>query len=102
MPVINTIIRFRRFSMATVTYAYAAGQTVWVITDGSSCPSAVRTGDITSVRINIIDGAVPPATNTEILYNVLLTGDNGPTTLLEADVFATLSAATTEYQIRLT
>ncbi len=85
--------------MATVTYAYTAGQTVWVIT-GGDCPSAVRTGKIATIRINIKTGTAPA--NTEILYNILLGTDNGPTAFVEADVFATLSAATTEYETRLT
>jgi len=81
--------------MATVTYAYAVAQTVWVITDGVDCPSAVRTGDIAHIRINI-------KTTTDILYDILLTGDKGPITFVEADVFASLALASAEYELRLT
>ncbi len=84
--------------MPAITYTYVPGQTVWVIT-GGSCPTAVRTGDVSNVRINIISVGSP---NTdEILYSIPLTGDNGPTTFSEVDVFVTLALATAEYETRL-
>ncbi len=85
--------------MGTVTYAYEPEQAVWVIT-GGKCPASVREGIVTYIRINITSMGSP--TSTEILYNVKLTGDNGTTEFLEADVFATLTDASTEYELRLT
>lgn len=86
--------------MGTVNYAYEPNDAVWVIT-GGACPSAIRDGVVSYVRINIT-GIGSPLPNVEILYDIVLSGDAGPTKLLEVDVFATLFSATTEYQSRLT
>ncbi len=82
--------------MATVTYLYIPDQVVWVITsDSVACPTAIRTGVVLRVRIEVL------ATGTTISYDVQLEGDNGTTEFLEADVFATLLAASIEYSIRI-
>lgn len=92
--------------MGTVTYQYEPNTPVWVITGGINCPSAVRDGVALNVRINIYDDLGSPPTlngsplNGEILYSVLITGENGPTTFIEADVFDVFSESITEYEIR--
>ncbi len=87
--------------MTTAVHQYEPNQTVWVITDGETCPVAIRDGVVVHVRINITAVTGSPATNTQILYNILLTDDNGPTTLLEKDVFADLTTASVEYANRI-
>lgn len=98
MPSINTIYKFRRFSMASpIAYLYEPEVTVWIITPtGQSCPSAVKEGVVVQVRANVL------STSTTILYDIRLSGNNGALEFKEADIFATLSAAVTEYETRLT
>lgn len=86
--------------MGTVTYAYEPEQAVWVIT-GGNCPPAVREGIVQYVRIDITSDTGSPISNIKIVYDIILSGDNGPTKFLEADVFGTLPAASTEYQTRM-
>ena len=86
--------------MGTVNYTYEPNDPVWVIT-GGDCPSAVEDGVVSYVRINIT-ALGSPAPTTEILYDIVLGDDNGPTTFIEADVFPSLPAAVAEYETRLT
>ncbi len=87
--------------MATVTYQYEPNDSVWVITSGETCPSAIRDGVVVHVRINITSVTGSPAIDTQILYDIFLTDDNGPTTFLEEDVFANKTDASNEYFNRL-
>ena len=83
--------------MGTITHTFDAGQSVWVITTASAtCPSAVLGGIVIQVR------AVQQTSGTTVAYDVRLDGDNGTTEIKEANMFATLAEATTEYEIRLT
>ena len=102
MPVINTSIEFGRYLMGTVTYLYEPNDVVWAISSGATCPTAVLKGTILRVRIIVSVGTGSPAVTTKIYYDIRLDGNLGTTEFLEADVFATLAAATTEYENRLT
>jgi len=81
--------------MATITYAYDAGSEVWIITD-NNCDPAVVSGLVIQVRGTAL------TTGTTIEYDIRLAGQDGTTPLAEADIFATLNDAVTEYETRLT
>lgn len=82
--------------MGTITHTFDAGQSVWVITTATaSCPSAVLGGTVIQVR------AVQQTSGTTVTYDVRLGSENGTTVVDEANMFASLAEATTEYEIRL-
>jgi len=82
--------------MGTITHTFDAGQSIWVITTATAtCPSAVLGGTVIQVR------AVQQTSGTTVTYDVRLDGDNGTTVIVETNMFATLSEATAEYEIRL-
>lgn len=76
--------------MATVTYDFTPNQDVHVITD-----CGIQKGLVIQVRINAL------VTETTVDYDIRLDGEMGTTAFKEKDVFATLSAAVTEYESRL-
>jgi len=80
----------------TINYLYDPNQAVWVITDGKTCDTAVLAGTIIQVKGNVL------TTGQTLKYDVRLATDNGTNEFLETDIFATLNAAVTEYEIRLT
>jgi len=83
--------------MATITYQYIPDQSVYAITSSAlDCPIAIRSGIVLRVRLEILAAA------NKIKYDIQITGEAGTTEFLEADVFATLSDAQTEYASRLT
>lgn len=88
--------------MGTVTYLYEPNDVVWVISNGTDCPSAVLSGTVLRVRIIVSVGTGSPVVTTNIYYDIRLDGNLGTSEFLEADVFSTLNAATTEYNTRLT
>jgi hypothetical protein len=82
--------------MATFTPDYNAGQTVAVITTGTtSCPSAVREGVVIQAT------AIQLTSGTTYTYDVRLDGDNGTTRVAAANIFATIREAIAEYNTRL-
>jgi len=92
--------------VATVTYQYEPNDKVWAITSGDTCPSAIRDGIVSHVRINITAITGSPNVDTQILYDIILNDengvpDNGATTFIEDDVFATKAAAGADYFNRL-
>lgn len=76
--------------MATVTYQYIPDQQVRVITD-----CGIKSGTIVNVNIDVL------ASGTNILYDIRLDGELGTTQFEEADVFADLTSALTEYETRI-
>lgn len=82
--------------MGIINYTYEPNQTVWVISGGKSCPLAVEEGLVIRVRGNAL------TTGTTVRYDIRVRVDKGTSEFIEADVFASLSDATTEYQNRLT
>jgi len=79
-----------------ISYAYEPETVVWVITTANGCASAVKEGTVIQVRANVL------STSTTVKYDVRLVGDDGTTEFDEADLFATLNDAITEYEARLT
>jgi len=88
--------------MGTVTYVYEPNDVVWVISDGVTCPVAVLSGTVLRVRIVVSVGTGSPSVTTKIYYDIRLDNNLGTTEFLEANIFATLLAATNEYNTRLT
>lgn len=82
--------------MGTINYTYNPDQIVWVINGGTSCPLAVEKGVVVQVRGTVV------STGTTVRYDIRVGVDKGTSEFIEADVFATLAAATAEYEIRLT
>jgi len=80
----------------TINYLYDPNQAVWVITDGTTCDSAVIAGTIIQVKGNVL------TTGSTLAYDVRLDGNNGTNEFLETDIFDTLNAAVAEYEARLT
>jgi len=83
----------------TINYLYDPKQLVWVIK-----PSICNTYEVLSVEAGSIIqvGSTTNAIESTLSYDVRITGQAGVTTFVEADVFPSLAAATTEYEIRLT
>ena len=80
-----------------ISYTYEPNTTVWVITTAADgCTTAVKTGVVIQVRINA------RTTGTVLRYDIRLENDNGTTEFIETDIFATLTAAVDEYEVRLT
>jgi len=79
-----------------IAYSYEPETAIWVITPGGSCNSAVKTGVIVQVRANVL------STGTVVKYDIRLGTEAGTDEFLDADIFATLADAITEYEIRLT
>jgi len=102
MLIINTVIEFRRYLMGTITYLYEPNDVVWVISGGGECPIAVITGTVLRVRTIVSVTSGSPTITTKTYYDIRLDANLGTSEFLEANVFATLSAATTEYENRLT
>lgn len=85
-----------------VSYNFEPNDIVWVITTASAvCNSAILTGTVIQVRINVLAAVGSPSETTTIKYDIRLDGENGTTEFDEEDVFATLNAATIEYFARL-
>lgn len=85
-----------------VTYNFEPGATVWVITTaGVVCNSAVMSGYIIQVRINVLVPYGSPPMTTTTKYDIRVGAENGTTEFEETDVFATLNEATAEYTNRL-
>lgn len=82
----------------TINYLYDPNQVVWVIST-VECDNnilAVESGTI----IQLV--TTTNATGTTLLYDVSVDGKAGTTKYEETDIFATLNAATVEYEVRLT
>jgi len=79
----------------TINYLYDPAQVVWVIASCTTDVTAVREGTVKRVRGTVI-------TATTVEYDIQLTGENGTTSFVEADVFADLASAVAEYETRLT
>lgn len=81
----------------TINYLYDPNQIVWVIvTCGDTTAPIVKEGTVIRVRGEVL------VTATELEYDIQLEGEAGTVPVLEEDVFVTLAAAVTEYEIRLT
>lgn len=82
----------------TINYLYDPNQDVYVIApcDEDSKVTAVRPGRVIRVRAEVL------VTETTLEYDVRVDGQSGTTELPEADIFADLASAVTEYQTRLT
>lgn len=83
----------------TINYLYDPLQLVWVIsssTCGTSDVLAIEAGTV--IQVNSTTNSVGPT----LEYDVRISRNSGVLKFVEADVFPTLSDATTEYEIRLT
>lgn len=82
-----------------INYLYDPLQPVWVI-HTSACTStnvlSIETGTIIQVE------STTNSIESTLTYGVRLTGQSGVIPFNEVDVFPSLAAATTEYEIRLT
>lgn len=83
----------------TINYLYNPLQSIWVIhttiCDGANILS-IEAGTV--IQVNTATNSI----GSVLEYDVRISRNSGVSKLLEADVFATLSAATAEYEIRLT
>ena len=85
-----------------VSYNFEPNTIVWVITPaGVVCNSAILSGTVIQVRINVLAAVGSPSETTTIKYDIRIENENGTTEFEEVDVFATLNAATVEYFSRL-
>ena len=85
-----------------VSYNFEPNAIVWVITPSTAvCNSAVLTGTVIQVRINVLAALGSPSEVTTIKYDVRIETEYGTTEFEEEDVFATLNEATIEYFARL-
>lgn len=86
-----------------VSYNFEPDDVVWVITTANAvCNSAILSGIVIQVRINVLATVGSPSgTTTTIKYDIRLEDENGTTVFEEVDVFATLNEATIEYSTRL-
>lgn len=82
----------------TINYLYDPNQDVFVIDncDDPSSNLSVVGGRVVRVRAEVL------VTATELEYDIRLDGNAGTKEFVEADVFADLATAITEYQNRLT
>jgi len=90
--------------MTIINHLFNPGDTVYVITGGESvstanmtpCPIAIERGVV------VVFTATELITTTTLMYSIRVADDNGTTEFVETDIFATLAAAITAYQLRLT
>lgn len=78
----------------TINYLYDPNQEVYVI-DVCEQNTYVMGGTIQRVKAQVL------VTETELRYDVRLTGSRGTKEFIETDVFPTKTAAVTEYENRL-
>lgn len=81
--------------MGTIVHTYDPAASVWIIVSKGFCDPAVVAGTVVQMRCNAL------STGTTIEYDIRLGSDNGTTTILETDIFADLTTAIAEYEIRL-
>ena len=84
----------------SIDYLFDPNQDVFVIDEcenpsGAGDIIAVRPGEVIQVRGEVL------VTESNLFYDIRVDGQSGTTEFLEADVFATLAEATTEYELRL-
>lgn len=75
----------------TINYLYSPLDNVWIITD-----CGVKDGRVVRFVAEVT------ATKSEAKYDVAVSGELGTFLLPEADIFADLHSAITEYEARLT
>lgn len=85
--------------MATVTYTYDPGTTVYVLISGA-CPSTYSAKAAIINRVEIKVSQSTPAPVTTIDYVVTLTDDNSIRTIAEVDVFVDKPTAVAEAMLR--